>query len=144
MDCHIRQIKTEDIPRLPHLMQTLGYSLDEESLRGNLLAIKQKGGEVFIAAVNGEVVGCVAAIIDVRLAGGVTGEIVSLVVLPEFRGRGIGKKLAAQAEQFLGNQVKVMRVRANIIRSEAHGFYQSLGYRESKSQKIFIKNLEGV
>jgi GNAT superfamily N-acetyltransferase len=88
-----------------------------------------------------EVVGCVGAIIDARLAAGVNGEIVSLVVLEPFRGRGIGKRLVEVAEAWLAAFVGRIRVRANTRRVDAHRFYADAGYQEVKTQKIFQKAL---
>ena len=95
--------------------------------------------EVFVAKIHDRVVGCVGAIIDVRLATGISGEIVSLVVSEPHRGNGIGRGLVEVAESWLTQRVVKIRVRANSIRSEAHAFYLKMGYQESKTQKIFEK-----
>ncbi len=136
----IRQATRNDAPALLPLMQALGYALGADELRNSIAEINQRGGAVFVAEREGRIVGCVAAIIDVRLAEGVTGEIVSLVVVPECRGLGIGKGLVEQAEAWLDPRVSVIRIRANAIRAEAHGFYRSLGFKEIKTQKIFVRH----
>jgi aminoglycoside 3-N-acetyltransferase len=82
---------------------------------------------------------CVGAIIDARLAAGISGEIVSLVVSEQHRGSGIGRGLVEFAESWLTQRVVKIRVRANSLRSEAHEFYIRRGYQESKTQKIFEK-----
>ncbi|NYS61246.1 hypothetical protein [Vreelandella salicampi] len=75
-----RKYKPEDLQTLVLLMAQLGYDHSEKTLLDNIVALREKGGEVFVAEVAGTVRGCVSAIIDVRLAEGVKGEIVSLVV----------------------------------------------------------------
>ena len=130
----------KDIPSLVVLMDHLGYVHTNDSLLHNLRKLEEYGGAVFVACLNDEVIGCVTAIMDVRFAGGACGEIVSLVVLPSGRRQGVGKGLVSYAESWLKDKTDIIRVRANVIRHEAHVFYKDLGYEEEKSQKVFKKN----
>ena len=134
-----RTYQETDLLALIPLMKQLGYSLSEAELEGNIKALHKSHGEVFVAEYNGSVVGCICAIIDTRLAEGVQGEIVSLVVGKQARGKGVGKGLVATAEGWLMTQVKIIRIRANQLRQEAHQFYQSLGYKITKHQSILSK-----
>lgn len=86
-----RTAKTTDVPALVSLMGELGYSHTEESISTNLQCVENHGGAVFVAVQDGSIVGCVCAIIDVRLAAGECGEIASLVVSGDHRQKGIGK-----------------------------------------------------
>ena len=131
-----------DAPALVRLMAQLGYEHSETTLASNVRAVRQQGGEVFVAEVAGNVLGCVSAIIDVRLAEGVKGEIVSLVVSEEARGHGIGKGLVLEAQQWLAGKVTVLRVRVNALREQSHLFYESLGYRKDKTQVVLTKRIE--
>lgn len=135
---YIKAVKGQE-PALQSLLEELGYSVDRDTLVNRIDIIRQLGGEIFIANVDGKVAGCVNAIIDVRLAAGEYGEIVSLVVSDKYRGLGIGKGLCHTAETWLNIHCKKIRVRANSKRLEAHGFYESLGFKEIKTQKIFVK-----
>ncbi len=63
------------------------------------------------------------------------------------RGHGIGKALLVAAESWaLGNQLLLVRIRSNLIRSDAHQFYQKQGYSVKKSWHLFTKSLsnEGI
>ena len=131
-----------DAPALVRLMAQLGYEHSETTLASNVRAVRQQGGEVFVAEMAGNVLGCVSAIIDVRLAEGVKGEIVSLVVSEEARGHGIGKGLVLEAQQWLAGKVTVLRVRVNALREQSHLFYESLGYRKDKTQVVLTKRIE--
>ncbi|WP_163336963.1 GNAT family N-acetyltransferase [Desulfopila sp. IMCC35008] len=133
--------REQDLVELRSLMTELGYERKERELSTTVREIRQRGGEVFVAVKEDHVIGCVCALLDLRLAAGTYGEIVSLVVTEEFRGAGVGRVLVTHAESWLGERVGKIRVRANTRRKEAHGFYRSLGYEESKSQKIFIKQV---
>ncbi|OAZ98693.1 GNAT family N-acetyltransferase [Halomonas sp. G11] len=134
-----RKYTHQDAQALVLLMAQLGYDHSEESLSANISAVREQSGEVFVAEVAGNVRGCVSAIIDVRLAEGVKGEIVSLVVSEEARGQGLGKGLVLEAEKWLSGKVSVIRVRANARREQSHLFYESLGYSKDKTQAVLMK-----
>ncbi|MCF8053370.1 MAG: GNAT family N-acetyltransferase [Desulfobacterales bacterium] len=139
MKTEIRQLNPDDIPSVQQLMHELGYPVHEEEVRFNIDQIHRRNGIVLVAESGGKVVGCLSAMINAGLAEGMFGEIVSLVVSREYRGSGIGRRLATQAEEWLKPQVGKIRVRANSIRQDAHRFYQSLGYKEVKTQISFMK-----
>jgi ribosomal protein S18 acetylase RimI-like enzyme len=139
MKITIRQLIPDDIKIVQQLMHELGYPLNEEELHFNINMINKKGGIILVAELGENVVGCLSAVINVSLAEGMFGEIVSLVVSRECRGIGIGKCLVKQAEDWLKPKVDKIRIRANSIRLEAHKFYKSLGYKEVKTQISFIK-----
>ena len=120
-------------------MVELGYPINKEQLEKNIELIIKRGGQIIIADDDDKVVGSVCTIIDARLAEGLYAEIVSLVVSSEYRGKGIGKGLVKCAEEWAKLHTNKVRVRANVIRSEAHSFYESLGYESQKKQKILTK-----
>jgi len=135
-----RPYQEKDLQALIPLIEQLGYTLSEQSLLKNIKAVRKASGEVFVADLNGTIVGCISAIIDIRLAEGAQGEIVSLVVDKQYRGYGLGKGLAGTAEQWLSPQVDCIRIRANSIRKKAHQFYHELGYQEIKQQTVLVKS----
>ena len=76
------------------------------------------------------------------LYGGNGWNIIALAVEPNAQGHGIGKQLLLSLE----NHAKKLgytfiRLNSNIVRTEAHAFYQHLGYHCDKSQKRFIKHI---
>ena len=75
-----RKAIEEDIKVLRELLEELGYDFDGNTLSQRIKAIRDQGGEVIVASIDGLVVGCVNTLIDIRLSEGITGEIVSLVV----------------------------------------------------------------
>jgi ribosomal protein S18 acetylase RimI-like enzyme len=126
---------------LQNLMLELGYSVDLQQLNININEIYKKGGEIIIAEKNGKTIGSVCVLIDARLAEGVYAEIVSLIVSENVRGQGIGKELVKEAEVWASKSVNKIRVRANEVRSSDKAFYKNQGYKELKTQKIFIKEV---
>lgn len=137
---HIRPYESQDQTQLVILMATLGYEQSAEILDARVNELRADNSEVFVADVEGQAVACVQALVDYRLAEGRVGEIVSLVVLPEQQGLGIGKKLVEAAEIWLSSHTDRLRVRANAKREEAHALYQKWGYQPLKTQKIFLKH----
>lgn len=134
-----REYQQYDLAKLQNLMLELGYSVDFAALGENISEIYKKGGEIFIAEIDGDVVGSVCVLIDARLAEGVYAEIVSLIVSENKRGKGVGKELVKEAENWAKKHVNKIRVRANEVRSLAHTFYKNQGYEEIKTQKVFVK-----
>lgn len=141
MKIRYRKYENNDLTALKGLMLELGYSVEQSELSDNINEILKRDGAVLIAEENSGIIGSVCVLIDVRLAEGIYAEIVSLVVSEKSRGNGVGKALVKEAEKWASYRVKKIRVRANVIRVSAHGFYQNQGYNHIKSQKIFIKNL---
>lgn len=136
---NVRYASEKDIPHIAELMNELGYQTDAEIIKVRLNKIRQRNGRVIVAVdTNGDVVGCVHAFIDLRLAEGEIGEIVSLVVKQALRGKGIGTKLLHKATQWISETgCKKVRVRANAVREDAHQFYKEQGFEKIKTQKIF-------
>lgn len=139
MKIEIRQFEPNEFEILQQLIHELGYPLGEKELSINLNLVQQRGGIILVAEVDGNIAGCISAAINAGLAEGLYGEIISLIVFKNYRGLGVGKQLVLKAEDWLKSSVKKIRVRANSIRLEAHGFYKSLGYEEIKTQISFIK-----
>lgn len=138
----LRHASEKDVPHIAELMNELGYQTDAEIIKDRLEKIRQRNGCVIVAEdENEKVIGCVHAFTDLRLAEGEIGEIVSLVVKKELRGKGIGTKLLLKATQWISETgCKKVRIRANTIREDAHQFYKEQGFVELKSQRIFQMN----
>ena len=69
-------------------------------------------------------------------------DVVSLAVVPAWQGRGIGRQLlGALEERILADGGSYVRLNSRMERTDAHGFYEHLGYDCDKTQKRFIKRL---
>lgn len=139
MNINYRRYQHTDIHGLIELMFELGYPTEEVEFQNTVYEITKQGGAIFIAEDGKRVIGSCCAVIDARLAEGISGEIVSLVVSQEARGLGVGRQLVQISEKWIGTRVNKIKIRANVIRNDAHNFYNHLGYKEMKEQKIFIK-----
>lgn len=67
--------------------------------------------------------------------------ILALAVDPAFQGKGIGQKLMAFIEAYAAqNHLSFIRLNSGAHRTDAHKFYEKIGYVCDKTQKRFIKS----
>ena len=140
----LRLATAGDAERMAVLSHQLGYSTIPEEVRRRLKRLCQDGGHaVFVAELsNGHVVGwahvylCQLLIVDLQAKVG------GLVVDEDYRGCGIGRLLMQQVEQWAYERgCKAVSLRSNVVRQDAHVFYQQLGYKNTKTSLTFRKVL---
>lgn len=69
--------------------------------------------------------------------------VLGLTVLNEYQGKGIGKALMTKLEEYAKkNGVKLIRLTSGMNRTEAHKFYEHIGFELTKTQKNYRKYLE--
>jgi histone acetyltransferase (RNA polymerase elongator complex component) len=69
-------------------------------------------------------------------------EIRGIVVGDRWRHRGVGRRLMELAERLAAEHgLSAVRLRSGAQRDGAHAFYRALGYRELKTQRVFIRDL---
>ena len=103
---------------------------DREQLDQPDVHVLPNDGQIFLATLNDQVVGCVAMVNT-----GVTGfELAKMAVSPTVQGRGIGKQLCLVAIDYarqLG--VKTVWLESNRVLTPALTMYRSVGFREVPS-----------
>jgi len=135
-----RSPNTSDIEQLQGLLSELGYEAEASEIMHRLEHANPQS-TIIVAEIDHKLVGAVQAEVNIRLAEGKYGEIVSLVVKKEYRTAGIGKQLVALAINYLRDcGCKTYLVRTNVKRQRAHKFYASLGFEEIKRQKVLKLN----
>ena len=142
----IRGATEEDAEMLGRLSVTLGYGTEQEAVPGRLRAILASDSNLVVVAADptGRVVGWLQAQAVCRLQTGPKVEITGLLVDPEVRRHGVGRRLVAEAERWArGRSVDGMVVRSNVARVDSHRFYPALGFDLSKRQAVYQKDLRG-
>ncbi|HKB44037.1 MAG TPA: GNAT family N-acetyltransferase [Chitinophagaceae bacterium] len=139
MEISIRRISKEDAIAITTLSHQLGYTLPVEQTLQNINAvIENKDHDAFVAIHGKNIIGWIGVARSIQIEMLPYCEIRGLVVDDKFRKHGIGKMLIEKAKQWAkekGN--KKLRLRCNVIRTEAHLFYQHPGFKEIKQQKAF-------
>ena len=139
MEIFIRDIAEQDAEAINALSTQLGYTMSIEQTLSNIRSVlRTKGHNAFVAILENKIRGWVGVAEALQIESAPFCEIRGLIVDEKLRERGIGKLLIEKVKQWskeTGN--KTLRLRCNMIRKEAHLFYQHLGFREIKEQKVF-------
>lgn len=144
LDVNIRLATSQDATSLAILCQQLLYQVSLAQVQLNLTQIRpNKEHAVYVAELQDkQVVGWIHICLSRLLFTNQQAEIGGLVVDERYRHCGIGRLLIQQAETWATNQgCLAVVVGSNIIRKEAHIFYENMGYNTFKTQLIFRKTL---
>lgn len=140
----IRNSLASDAARIADLATQLGYPSTPEEIIHRLAAVAQDGSHVVFVAedAEGAVVGW-ADVFELRvMAHDAVAELAGLVVDSAQRSSGIGKELLLAAEDWARVRgLPKLVLRSNVIRGEAHHFYEREGYERLKTQHVFMKKL---
>ncbi|MDO4501482.1 MAG: GNAT family N-acetyltransferase [Erysipelotrichaceae bacterium] len=137
----IREANIEDAKSIAKISsESLGYPCDEKLVERRLSNLyKQK---VFVVEEDEEIVGFVQAELYQLLYQENSINVLGLAIHKDFQIRGYGKALMLRVEEW-AKEMSCSKVRLNseISRLAAHCFYESLGYKNTKSQKRFEKKI---
>ena len=138
----IRAADLDDARAISRLVTQLGYTTSPDEMVARLSGILQHPDYLtFVAETNDEVVGVIGAGVGRYYEkDGWYGRILVIAVGEKYRGAGVGKSLVEEAEQ----QLKARGIRSIVVnsgsqRSEAHRFYERLGFEETGVR--FVKSL---
>jgi GNAT superfamily N-acetyltransferase len=139
----IRLARVGDADRMAELATQLGYPTTLAEMRRRLAQVLQvEDHAAYVAELDGRAVGWIHVCVRPQVQVDRAAEIEGLVVDEACRGRGIGRLLIRQIEQWVQEKgCDIIYVRSNIIRERAHGFYQKLGYENIKTSLTFRKML---
>ena len=140
----LRTAGPHDANEIARLATQLGYPSSMAEMRARIERVQAEGLGRIIAAVDerGSVCGWTHVFVAHRIESDAFAEIGGLVVDEAMRNRGVGRLLLQEAERWAAaNGVAVLRVRSNMIRRDAHRFYERAGYSCIKSQGVFDKRL---
>lgn len=142
----IRDAAIGDAEALAGLAAQLGYPSSGAEIGARLGKYEGKAEERLLVA---EVEGLVVAWTSIALADHfytpLYVEISGLVVDEKLRGHGIGALLIREVKKWAESKgVGIVRLRANVIRKDAHRFYEREGFRKAKEQFVFELKIAGA
>jgi GNAT superfamily N-acetyltransferase len=140
----VRRATSADAEPVARLCGQLGYAASAAQAAERLRTIDSHPGHaVLVAESAGTVVAWIDLHIEHSIAAGKTVQVAGLVVDENHRGSGVGRLLMRHAEEWARSKgCSSVRLRSNIIRAQAHEFYEKLGYKVTKTQKAFAKELK--
>ncbi len=139
----IRSATGDDAGALAALSGELGYPARAEDVARRLSAISAATGHaVYVAEADGSILGWIHVFGALRLESEPFAELGGLVVAEAHRGRGIGRLLIERASRWAREGgYQALRVRTRAERADAHRFYERVGFRRVKTQKVFVMEL---
>jgi GNAT superfamily N-acetyltransferase len=134
VDPCVRPAEPGDMPALAELMTQLGYPTRPSEMEMRMeVILANKNYATFVAVSNGKVCGMIGIFIRYSYEyNSLSAMILALVVSEGMRGRGVGQALIAAAEKHLAQKnIQRVAVNARFERTQAHAFYEKLGYRKN-------------
>jgi GNAT superfamily N-acetyltransferase len=126
----IRDARPSDARALVPLLEELGYPAPAEVIAERLAELERINETVLVAADGDALRGVITVhVTPVLHRPTYVGRITSLVVAKDAHGRGIGRALVEAAERHLAKRgCALLEVTSNRKRTDAHAFYEHLGY----------------
>jgi len=143
----IRKAISTDAQRIAVLCHLLGYPTSEQKVHERLKLLGNKQEHIVYVAylLDEPVIGWIhvhvlqSVMLDSRAV------ILGLIVNPDYRGCGAGHLLIQHAQQWAKEQgCDTILVRSNIVRQQAHQFYEKVGYIPFKTQLVLHKDLNEI
>jgi ribosomal protein S18 acetylase RimI-like enzyme len=138
----IRSARLIDANDLAALMVDLGYETTTSEMTMRLMSILPNAAyRTFVAIGDNRVCGMIGTFAHPSYEhNDLSGKILALVVSGSLRRSGIGRALIAEAESDLARRgIKRIAVDTKLTRTDAHKFYEALGYERNGWR--FVKNL---
>ena len=143
MQFDTRLAEMDDAAAIADLSVQWGYQSAKEKMLRCLQEIKNNTDHVMYVLLHDDhVIGWIHGIYSLRIESDPFVEIGGLVIDQGFRRQGLGKFLVDKiVEWSLLKNCHMIRVRCNIIRKEANAFYNSIGFKEIKQQRVYDLNV---
>ncbi len=131
-----------DASRLARLSAVLGYPVSADTMEHRLRRVLARAEDLILVADSSGagIVGWIHAAERDTLESDLRCEILGLIVDPEHRGRGVGRRLVAAVETWaIGRGLEEVAVRSNVTRIVSHPFYERLCFIRMKTSHIYRK-----
>lgn len=140
----VRPARVEDASAMTDLCGQLGYPATAGEVARRLGDLRGENAHAVFVAVDDRdaVAGWVEIYLRRLVVADMHAEIGGLIVDAPHRGKGAGRLLMEHAEVWAGSQgASKVYVRSNIVRRDAHAFYEKIGYECTKTSHLFTKQL---
>ena len=141
-----RIARETDAGELARLSDELGYPVDPDLLRERIIRLTQHPDHIVLVAElisSDAIAGWIHAAEHDILESGRTCEILGLVVDSNRRAQGIGRKLVERVEEWARQRsLNRLSVRSNVLRPEAHPFYEKLGFIRVRTQHAYRRMID--
>jgi len=140
----IRPAVLEDCGSIGILAHNLGYPSTIETVKKRLSQIIQNNEhQVFVAGeIGGMLVGFIHIYQNFHIETDTSAEIGALVVSPEHRRLGIGRRLFNQAiEWSTDRNLRIIRCRNHAPDAESFAFFNNMNFRQLNPQIVFVYHL---
>jgi GNAT superfamily N-acetyltransferase len=135
----IREIKGEDAEMVAALCGQLGYPMSIDQTLKNINAVISNADHcAFVALIDKNIIGWIGVSYSVQIEIPAYCEIHGLVVDDNHHNSGIGKMLIEYVKLWAKQKgTNKIGVHCNTKRTETHKFYEHLGFKEIKQQKVY-------
>jgi GNAT superfamily N-acetyltransferase len=131
----IREALPSDAAAIAPLATQLDYPSNEQDIRRRLAEVQ---GITLVAEWEARIVAWIHVDVTRSIAHDPFPEVHGVVVDESHRGQGTGEALLRAAMEWARAQgFTKLRLRTNVIRKDAHRFYERLGFVEKKQQKVY-------
>jgi len=143
MEITVRPARKEDCSGITDLTNQLGYPSTLEKICEIMdLVLVHNDHQVYIAEKDDTIVGYIHLIHSMRIGSNPFIEIAAFIIDESARSIGVGSSLIHETENWASSLgLKDVRIRSNIIRQEAHNFFQNRGFQNIKTQEVFAKHI---
>lgn len=129
---------------MAELARQLGYESSADEIAGRMAQMSGSPEHaVFVAeSADGKILGWIGLCILRMVEADARVEVSGLVVDERVRSQGIGRLLLGRGEQWAREKgCRQIGLRTNVIRERAHAFYERQGYKHTKTQRTYRKDL---
>lgn len=139
----IREARMEDAGDLARLSAQLGYPCRDREVETRLARREGRDdGTVLVVEEEGRVLAWASLEVVDRFYIETFAELTGLVVDEARRRQGLGELLIEAAERWTrARGLDTLRLKTNVVRREAHLFYERLGFEKVKEQFTYLKQL---
>jgi GNAT superfamily N-acetyltransferase len=139
----IRSMKADDLAGVAELAGQWGYPSTPGQIERRFRDILSGTDHaLFVASAEDGMAGWIHVHPLHSLESDSCAEIAGLVVDGRRRRQGAGRALVGEAERWARTRgFRKLRVRSNVLRTEAHRFYPALGFALNKTQHVYDRSL---